>query len=76
MSDLGQQAGVLDVEAVAEDVQFVAFLVRGQLRAGDEVDAGDSRGQGGAGAALDRVVIRQGNRGQVMQAGLGDQFLR
>src|SRR2546429_9523303 len=37
--DFGQESGILDIDQVAEDVQFVSVLLRRELCTGDEFNA-------------------------------------
>src|SRR5262249_27528540 len=47
----------------------------GQFCAGNELDAGGARRHRRTVASLDRVMVRESNRSQLMQPRLSDQFL-
>ena len=74
--DLRQQPGILRVHTVAQDVQFVSLLLRGQLYARDELDGRRLARLRRSGAALHRIVVRQRNGRKPIPPGLLGQFLR
>ena len=63
------------VEPIAEDVDLVAPELGGELRAGDEFQLFLRAGRGHASAALDGVVVGEGDRREARRLGAPGQLL-
>ena len=74
--DFGQQRLILRVQEITEDVDFRVLVFGGEFRADDELDARRRARRRHPRAALDRIVVRQRQRGKAEPRAVPGQFLR
>jgi hypothetical protein len=68
------QSRMLDVDEITEHVHVAARLHRGDLDAGDRLDATRAGGTGHVAAGVDGVVIGHGDHRHAVRRGDLDQF--
>src|SRR5690348_4490644 len=76
LGDFRQQRPVLRVQAITEQMDFSVVVLGGQFGAGNEINARSLARCDHAWAALHRVMVGQGKRGETVPVSMTDQFLR
>ncbi len=76
LGNFHQQRFILHVEKIAEEMNLGVFMLGGEFRAGDELNARRVASRRHARATLDRIVVRQRHRREAQPLAMPGQFLR
>jgi hypothetical protein len=70
-----KEPGMLDIEVIAQEMDFGAIDFGGELSAGNKLDCQALAGDGGTGATFDRIVIGQCDGVEPEARGVAGEFL-